>query len=435
MTFKYFPMLLVVIACSPYEQQRGEFNAGPVDAANFPLPYRGVGGEPSVHGFRAGAGTFTEIRAFIDGSPAGYYSFPFTDRQLMLQDLSDGGTPATNVYPDKDPKTPIAYAFDPSPPNPFPSSQICTPPPNYTYDLRTDDMPLNEQDNIFTQLPWAREQPGIASTFEYIPVVAEVAVTAAGLACQSIKSERRLKKVLGNPPKTGNLLLWAIIDPSSGVYRVGEESTRLLPDAGLNPNYRFGNVVQKWGWFGQYYLAYIDGAYVPFDLVEDRYGIPPTVHTVPRMKTQRLYLPRGMILSNAVQCGGATCQPGQVCAGGSCQTCQSSGQRACPRNFQCGTSGPVMGRCNANAQLGGGYDVLQYRRGDPNYTPVCQVWLYTANTDTPARPMSIAELPKSAADVVGLAGASPAKSSGPPVGATPRPGDPPPRYIYCPQVD
>ncbi len=435
MTFKCFPLLLLVAACSPYDYQNGEFNAGPVDAANFPLPYKGVGGETSVNGYRAGAGTFTEIRAFVNGAQAGYYSFPFSDRQLMLQDLPDGGTPATNVYPDKDPKTPIAYAFDPSPPNPFPSSQICTPPQNYTYDPRTDDMPLNEQDNIFTQLPFAREVPGIASTFEYIPVVAEVAVTAAGLACQSVKSEKRLKQVLGTPPKTDRLLLWAIIDPSSGVYRVGEESTRLLPDASLNPNYAYGNVVQKWGWFGQYYLAYIDGGYVPYDLVDDRYGVPPTVHQVPRMRTQKLYVPRGVVLSDAVQCGGMACQPGQVCAGGSCQTCQSSGARACPRNFQCGTSGTVMGRCNANAQLGAGYDVLQYRRGSLDFTPVCQVWLYTASNIS-GRPRSVAELPKSAAEVEDpLAGTSPAKSAGPPVGATPRPGDPPPRYIYCLQVD
>jgi len=435
MTFKCFPMLLLLAACSPYDYQQGEFNAGPIDAANFPLAYKGAGGETSVNGYRAGAGTFTEIRAFINGGQAGYYSFPFSDRQLMLQDLPDGGTPATNVYPDKDPKTPITYAFDPSPPNPFPSSQICTAPANYTYDLRTDDMPLNEQDNIFTQLPFAREVPGIASTFEYIPVVAEVAVTAAGLACQSIKSEKRLKQVLGTPPKTGRLLLWAIIDPSSGVYRVGEESTRLLPDAGLNPNYTNGNVVQKWGWFGQYYLAYIDGAYVPYDLVDDRYGVPPTVHQVPRMRTQKLYVPRGVVLSDAVQCGDMACEPGQVCAGGSCQTCQSSGARACPRNFQCGTSGMVMGRCNANAQLGAGYDVLQYRWGAPDYTPVCQVWLYTASNIS-GRPRSVAELPKSAAEIEDpLAGTSPAKSAGPPVGATPRPGDPPPRYIYCPQVD
>lgn len=439
MTFKCWPMFLLVAACTPYDYQQGEFNAGPIDAANFPLPYKGVGGDSSVSGYRAGAGTFTEIRAFINGSPAGYYSFPFTDRQLTIQDLPDGGTPATKVYPDKDPKTPIAYAFDPSPPNPFPASQICTPPPNYTYDIRTDDMPLNEQDNIFIQLPFAREVPGVASTFEYIPVVAEVAVTAAGLACQSIKSEKTLKKVLGNPPKTGGLLLWAIIDPSSGVYRVGEQSTRLLPDGGVNPAYAYGNAVQKWGWFGQYYLAYIDGAYIPYDLVTDTYGVPPTVHQVPQMRTQKLYVPRGtvQVLSDAVQCGATTCSPGQVCAGtpATCESCQSSGARACPRSFQCGTSGSVNGLCNQNSQIGAGYDVLQYRRGDPNYTPVCQVWMYTPS-NTSGRPRSVSELPKSAAEIEDpTAGTNPAKSTGPPVGVPPRPGDPPPRYIYCPEVD
>src|SRR5499427_8276114 len=291
MTSKCFPLLVVLLACSPYDMQQGEFNAGPVDAANFPNPYKGTGGDTNVNGYRAGAGKFTEIPAFINHSAAGYYSFPFTTRQL-------GASDPLVVYPDKDPKTPIVYAFDPEPPSPFPSFQRCTPPPNYTYVKRTDDMPLNEQDNIFIQLPFAREVPGVASTFEYIPVVAEVAVTAAGLACQSIKSEKTLKKVLGNPPKTGGLLLWAIIDPSSGVYRVGEQSTRLLPDGSVNPAYAYGNAVQKWGWFGQYYLAYIDGAYVPYDLIDDRYGVPPTVHQVPRMRAQKLYVPRGVILSD-----------------------------------------------------------------------------------------------------------------------------------------
>ena len=209
-----------------------------------------------------------------------------------------------------------------------------------------------------------------------------------------------------------------------------------MPDAGINPNYSYGNVVQKWGWFGQYYLAYIDGAYVPYDLVDERYGVPPTVHQVQRMRTQKLYVPRGAVLSDAVQCGGTACQPGQVCAGSpaTCQSCASSGARVCPRSFQCGTSGSVNGLCNQNSQIGGGYDVLQYRRADPNYTPVCQVWLYTSSNIS-GRPRSVPELPKSEAEVVGLTGANLSKSAGPPVGGTPRPGDPPPRYIYCPQVD
>src|SRR6516165_9634365 len=112
MTFRYFPILLVVVACSPYEN--GEFNAGPVDPSNFPLAYKGTGGDTNVNGYRAGAGKFTETAAFINGSSAGYYSFPFTSRQLTASD-------PLIVYLDKDPKAPVAYAFDPQPPNPFPS--------------------------------------------------------------------------------------------------------------------------------------------------------------------------------------------------------------------------------------------------------------------------------------------------------------------------
>src|SRR5262249_5380578 len=148
--------------------------------------------------------------------------------------------------------------FDPAPPNPFPSPPKCTPPAGYTFDPDSNyDMRQDEQGNIFTQLPLATEKPGQASTFDYIPVVAESAVSAAGLGCQSIKSEPTLNKLLGSPNPTGKFLLWAIIDPSSGVYRVGQQSNRTLADGSANPNYSRGVNVQKWGWFGHYYLAYI----------------------------------------------------------------------------------------------------------------------------------------------------------------------------------
>src|SRR5262249_42034549 len=296
-----------------------------------------------------------------NGAPAGYYSFPFSATQLSAGvdslRIVDSGQPYKPLSSAPAIPVPNAYVFDPTPSNPFPLSQTCTAPPDYSYNPQTGDMRGDEQSNIFTQLPQATQRPGVAATFEYIPVVAETAVSAQGLDCQSIKSEKTLNKVLGNPGPTGNYILWAIIDPSSGVYRVGQSSTYTLSDGSRNPNYATGVGMQKWGWFGQYYLAYIDGGYVPTQAAT----VTESGRTkqVLRMKTQRLYFPRS-ISSAAVPCGSSACTPGQVCAGTppTCQTCQASGARACPSGFTCGTSGPLTGLCTANGAQGAGYDVL-----------------------------------------------------------------------------
>jgi hypothetical protein len=407
-------MVAVLAACDPYQQ--GEFNAGPVDAANFPKPYQGVGADPNVSGYLSGKGTFTEIRAFINGANAGYYTFPFTTTQLNASDplLLPSDTK-------KQPQTPVAYVFDPTPTNPFPPSQVCTPPAGYTYDPNgNNDMRLDEQGNIFTLLPLATEKPGQGSTFEYIPVVSEVAVSAAGLACQSIKSETTLNKHLSNQNPTGKFILWAIIDPSSGVYRVGQQSTRTLPDGSPNPNYSTGIGVQKWGWFGHYYLAYIDGGYIQTQ----------PVSAGARMKTQQLYIPL-RITTAGPRCGSATCGAGQICVNNTCQTCDANrltsadscpaGGTCCPSPQMCINPG-ASGTCADIGKAGQGYDVLQYKRSDTNYSPVCEVRQYTLTTGSPPRPPLVSELPKSASAI-------------PPNPQQPTPDSGIPRYLYCPQVD
>jgi len=261
----------LAVACNPYAYQKGEFNAGSLDAANFAAPYKGANGDPNVNGYVSGRGTFSEIRAYINHQPRGYYSFPFTSGQsqqgrdplLLYRDLTVVNLDSVGS---KRPYAPNAYVFDPAPPNPFPETPKCTPPANYQYDEERDDMRLDEQSNIFTLLPIATEVPGQASKFDYVPVVGEIAVSAAGQPCQSLKSERTLNSVLGTPAFDNNYLLWAIIDPSAGVYRVGEVGSltdRYLADGTPNPRYSRGQTFQKWGWFGQYYLAYIDGGYIP----------------------------------------------------------------------------------------------------------------------------------------------------------------------------
>ena len=87
---RLFPSLATIIAlgvaCNPYDYQRDEFNAGPVDAANFPHPYQGEGFDPNVNGYLSGKGKFNEVRAYYNAGPAGYYLFPFTTTQLSSSD-------------------------------------------------------------------------------------------------------------------------------------------------------------------------------------------------------------------------------------------------------------------------------------------------------------------------------------------------------------
>jgi len=413
-------LILLFAACNPYSEQQGEFNAGPVDPANFPAPYLGTGADPPGPAFRGGRGRFIEVAAFANDRLVGYYSFPFTATQLApgvdSLRLLDGDQPYKPLSSAPAIPVPNAYVFDPAPPNPFPSSAKCDAPPGYNYNPQTDDMRLDEQSNIFTLLPLATARPGVASTFEYIPVVSEIPVTAAGMACQSLKSEKLLNKTLGNPSPSGNYLLWAIIDPAAGVYRVGQSPTYSLSDGGQNPAFAPGVGVQKYGWFGHYYLAYIDGGYISTQtaIVNNR--------QVLRMRTQRLYFP-STISSPAVRCGSSNCTPGQVCANNTCQSCNAA--RPCPTGFTCPTSGPLNGICNAPGAQGAGYDILQARRGDANYSPVCEAWTYTANTPGGSpRPLAVSELPTGETGINALPNPSPSQVT---TGVN--------RLIYCPQVN
>ncbi len=407
------PILLAVVgACDPYSAQQGEFTAGPVDPSNFPAPYLGVGADTGPNGFRSGRGRFVEVGGYVNNNPAGYYSFPFTTAQLApaadpLRLVDDGN--AYSPVP-----VGLAYVFDPAPPNPFPPSQTCTAPPNYTYDPTREDMRLDEQSNIFTQLPIASERPGVASTFTYVPIVSEVAVSGAGLACQSLKSEKTLNRVLGNPPPSGNYLLWAIIDTASGVYRVNENPTAAYG----SPGYVNGVGVQKYGWFGHYYLAYIDGGYIPTQPATVTEG--GRTKQVLRMKTQRLYVPR--LITPTVSCGSPSrkCSAGQVCVSNTCRACTATGAAACPTGQTCITA---TGTCSASGMPGAGYDVLQASRAGDNYSPVCEVWQYTATAGAPPIPRPVSQLPQSETDITALPGGMPAVTTDVS------------RFLYCPQVN
>ena len=70
-----------------------------------------------------------------------------------------------------------------------------------------------------------------------------------------------------------------------------------------------------------------------------------------------------------------------------------------------------------------GYDVLQASRADASYSPVCEVWRYTATTGGPPIPRPVSLLPKSESEIRALPAGMPAVTTDVP------------RFLYCPQVN
>lgn len=379
--------IALVGACDPYDgnfDPDEEFNAGGIDPFNFPPPYRGVGHARQT----AASGVFTEVGAFAGGTPVGYYAFPFSPGQLQTTNY---GPPSALAWPEgsidmlrvSGPGTdfrqsannpvpvPMVYNFDPpGGADPFAPQMKCAPPEGYEPNAFRDNIPLNEQWNVFTFPPdrFTQFPFGALATWSYRPVVAEVPVGTKDLECQGVKSERTLLKFAddgkldvprGEPeadkrfgrlglPTQGRFLAWALIDPGSAVVRVGEK-----PDV-LQGGSVSGTSVQKYGWYGQFIVAYIDGGYIPVEDGPRVAGAPTT-----RMRTQRLYFPRSSVYR--------------------------AGQR--PEDAQPGG-------------LGQGYDVLQADRfTDPDhYSPVCEIWTYSLGGAT-----STADLPKDEATILKLA--------------------------------
>ncbi|HME92428.1 MAG TPA: hypothetical protein VKE49_13445 [Myxococcaceae bacterium] len=360
----------------PYEKREGEYYAGPVDPVNFPPEYLGSGGNR----FRAGAGIFVASGVWANRRRTEYFAFSFTPSQLALPDkllvLDDGQPNASTTIP-----APIAYVFDPRDDTPFPETPRCEVPPNYIYDRQRDAIRFNEQWNVFTVLPSATYTPGIASTTTYVPVVSEVPVRSNGEPCQDTKSEKTLRSradvtlpTQGAPD--GRFLAWAIIDPGAGVYhRLGAPST---PGDARTGNPPGGVDLQKFGWFNHYLLAYLDGGYIP---TQTDIATNPS-RTVVRMVTQDLYYPRSLVIH----------------------------------------VGPLG---TAPGALGRGYDLLQFRRGEPGYAPVCRVLTYdTGDTRAPA------DLPRSVDELNALYGDTIAPPDQPPAPAAPIP-----LFIYCLQLE
>ena len=376
-------VLLGLSACNIYSRRQGEFIAGPVDPTNFPP--ENLGNSPTttagIDRTRQGSGTFIAIGAFTGNQPIEYFRFSFTTSQST-------GTPANDLRvrvagnANARVPTPAAYVFNPGPTSP--TTPACSAPQDYSYNPDEGDIPYNEQGPIFLSLPTATYSPGVPVSSTYVPIVAEVGVTVNGTPpCQDVKSESTLLsrsefsfprtdlplgKQTGTPD--GRYLAWAVIDPGSPVYHfrptgplgnvnfaTGAGLSRSDPASGLG--------IQRWGWFNHYILAFLDGGYIPTTAAADG--------TV-TMRTQRLYYPRSTV---------------------------NEGTVANPR-IVAGTPGR-------------GYDVLQYARSNPNYSPVCQVFSYNFTADVLPN-----ALPRTSTIIEALPG-----------GAI-QPGTPP--FMYCLQV-
>ena len=248
-------------ACDPYDGFSDEsLSLGPVDPLNFPAANLGAAGNR----MRAGTGTFEETPAWIGGMRVGYFRYAMPAAVQVM-----AGMPVVPA------SVPRAFAFDATPAQPVPDKNDCAPPPGWRPSARDDAVDYAQQGNIFTALPTATYNPGVAAASSYIPVVAEVPLSSGGRICQQLKSSKGLEKALGMLPAPGDgLLAWLIIDPAAAVYPF---------DADEEHN---GIGLQKWGWFNRYLLAYLDGGYVP--------TMP--MGMVRLMRPQRLYLPRSPVM-------------------------------------------------------------------------------------------------------------------------------------------
>jgi hypothetical protein len=326
---------------------------------------------------QSGAGTFVETSAWVGGTPVGYFVYPMkTPASRDPLRLLDDGKPYGTIAP--------AYAFDATDERPVPDQNKCKAPAGYQADKRLDPAPdwYTRQNNIFTALPVATYNPGVASASTYTPVVAEIRASSSGRICQDLKSEKGLSTALAGklPKATGRYLAWMIIDPGAAVFAFDDKDQDPMTSI----------VVQKWGWYNRYLLAYLDGGYIP--TAEAQVPIDPMDMMSPtkpvlRMTPQKIYFPRGMIDME---------------------------------------DDPAMPTIVAG-KLGLGLDVLTAKRGTEGYSPVCEVWSYApgapAMMGMPPVPTKVSALPKDAAAIEMM---FPAPNLTPATGTA--------RYVFCLQV-
>ncbi len=436
-----FLLSFVIWGCHPFDPFQGEFNAGSIDPFNFAPPYRttnGVGNNqlasfPTTGGCSrvvAGSCSIVEARAYIGGSAIGngYFRFPFSPSQITTWQYPPvAGTFTPRVTGTGAVPTPNVYVFDGSV-SPAGDSTSCTAPSGYSYDPFRDDLHYDQQGNIFSVLPNASWPEGSNPNWTYVPVVARVPVTSQGERCQAIKSEltvltrsdvsvqRGPDRADGTPSGApdGTYLAWAMIDPGAPVLKWNDASNA----SGLGH--------QRYGWYNQYFVAYLDGGPIPV--------------AAGQMQTQRVFYPRTNVLFSCTSNADCSRFPGSGMAT-SCETatglCRTATQcpaapttcaQAVGAGSTCDTSvTPNLCRqstAGSPGRLSQGYDVLERGRTDALYSPVCLVQSYAM----PLPPTPTSDLPRDAAAITAALLPGP-----PPPPSTPG-GVVTPTHIFCLQV-
>ncbi len=329
--------LSLSLGCSPYERRSGEYNAGAVDPLKFATPYLGKGGS----GKMPGMGRFEFAKAYANGKDVLYFPLAFNGRQAKASDPLD-----LNSL-----KPPSGYVFDPSATETAPDSAKCMKPDGYVFDQQRDAVRYDRQGNIFTALPIDSTTPGSTT---YVPIVSEVEVRSNGNPCQDIKSEATLVKRsdvsldLIPPPEgvvdalptgkpNGRFRAFAIIDPAAevttplpvGAGNGAPEECGPETDAICKQFHKDGMGPQRWGWFKQYLLAYLDGGNIPLQVINPMGKL--------RVATQNLYVPTSALFWNPET--------------------KKFEEDAVP--------GPGVGP-----------DVMEFRRGEAGYSPICRIWTF-----------------------------------------------------------
>lgn len=331
-------LLFGASACTPYEYRFGEYSAGAVDPLKFPKEYLGEGGDAK----KPGAGVFQYRSGYVRKEAVPYYLLPLIGTQKDADDPLELSSL----------RTPLAYVFDPGAAGPDTDSARCLAPMGYSWDdrqtRRADAARRDRQGAVFTGLPLESDPAGRS---QYVPIVREVVVTSAGLMCQGIKSEETLIERAGvdvqlpllPPPverpdatptgrPSGRYLAYAIIDPAADVRYPGADAADWYDAYQLGP--------QRFGWYRRYLLAYLDGGYVPIEPLSP----PGTL----RARTMRVYYPAQVWDS----------QSGKLVPG----------------------------------ELGQGNDVLEARRGESGYSPLCRVFTFEPKNPQMALEQSVAEI-------------------------------------------
>ena len=366
-------MFALLFSCHPYgDALQGEFNAGAADPFNFPPAYRSSGG--SFTRERGGSGSFAERVAFANGAPANYFFFPLPPSVVATTGYatpSAKADPRRIVGPGALP-TSLGFVFEPGDPAAaVQDTTSCKAPDGYNFDQFRDAVHYDRQGNLVSALPNATFGIGAPPSFTYIPVVQRVSVASAGEACQSVKNDQSIVSrtdvtlaidgtATPPAPKPDPVYLaWAVIDPGSPVFRAGKTAVDFNAYS-----------IQHYGWYRQFLIAYLDGGQVQTD----------TVGGVTRMRIQKLYFPRSGI--TAVDATPTT--------------------KAIP-----------------GAALGVGYDVLEHKRGEADYSPLCQVFSYALPSGTP--------VPKDAATIEANGTAWNLQAGAP----VPSSGAITPSYLFC----